>query len=140
MEEADDIARSTLRVISQAKAPVWFLENPHTKLFQRPFMQPLEARRYPCTYCMYGTDYKKQTDIWSNVPLALHHCDQPSSCCRSIAHCGRHLRTAQQGPSTSPDGFVIPGISAQEANIVPVPLLNYLIDVALFHIKDISAQ
>ena len=140
MEEADDIVRAALRVISVAKAPIWFLENPHTKLFQRPFMLPLEAQRFPCTYCMYGTNYKKQTDIWTNVPLALHHCDRPGSCCQSIARYGRHLRTAQQGPSTTSDGYTISGISAQEANIVPVPLLNYIIDVALFYIKDISAQ
>jgi hypothetical protein len=135
MDEADGIVRAALRIIAEAKAPVWFLENPHTKLFQRPFMLPLEAQRFSCTYCMYGTNYKKQTDIWSNVPLALHHCDQPGSCCQSIAHCGRHLRTAQQGPATSADGFTIPGISVQEANAVPVPLLNYLIDVALAHVK-----
>lgn len=91
VDEADDIARATLRVLSEAQAPVWFLENPHTQLYRRPFMQSLDALRASCTYCMYGTDYKKQTDIWTNIPVVLHHCDKPGVCCRSIAHCGRHL-------------------------------------------------
>ena len=32
IQEADDIAQATLRALSAAKAPVWFLENPHTQL------------------------------------------------------------------------------------------------------------
>ena len=131
LKAADEIARASLRAISDSKAPVWFLENPHTQLYQRPFMQALDALRAPCTYCMYGTDYKKQTDIWTNIPLALHHCDHPDNCCRCIAQYGHHLRTAQQGPSTTSDGFTVPGISAREANSVPPALLKYLIDTAL---------
>ena len=101
-------------------------------------MQQLEGFRAPCTYCMYGCDYKKPTDIWFNVPLALHHCDQPQHCCRCIAHFGRHLRTAQQGPSTSSTGVVTPGISVEEANSIPTALLDYLIDAAMPYTKHYS--
>ena len=84
---------------------------------------------------MYGTDYKKQTDIWTNIPIVLHHCDQPGVCCRNMVRYNRHPRSAQQGPSSSSSGDMIPGISAQEANSVPVALLDYLIDMALPHIQ-----
>ena len=141
LDSADAIVQAGLRIINKLKPEAWFMENPVGLLRHRAFMQPYSRYRHTTTYCAYGTPYRKETDIWtiwSNVPLALHHCDQPQHCCRCITHFGRHLRTAQQGPSTSSTGVVTPGITAEEANNVPTALLDYLIDAAMPYIKHYS--
>ena len=101
------------------------MENPHTLLYQQPFMSKLEPLRSTCTYCTYGTLYRKPTDIWSNIPLQLTHC--ASSPCKAQIQFGRHLATAQRGPS--PDGT--PGTPYPGAMRVPVPLCMSLIKQAV---------
>ena len=66
---------------------MWVIENPATGLLKtRPFMERLPW--VDVTYCKYGTPYRKQTRLWTNMRW------RPSRLCRS----GRHLRGAQGGP------------------------------------------
>ena len=67
MEHADAIANSVLKIVAEANPAVWFIENPVGHLQHRDFMQPLQPLKHECTFCMYGTDYRKATDIWSNI-------------------------------------------------------------------------
>ena len=73
------------------------VENPATGLLKtRPFMERLPW--VDVTYCKYGTPYRKQTRLWTNMRW------RPSrGLCRSGSRCdawedGRHLRGAQGGP------------------------------------------
>ena len=46
--------------------PLWFIENPRGGMRKMDFMHGLE--RYTVTYCQYGDDRMKPTDIWTNHP------------------------------------------------------------------------
>ena len=85
--------------------------------------------RYGCTYCKYRFKYKKPTDIWSNIPLRLLHCD--AAPCSARAASGVHARTAQQGASGD-----TPGVPRAQANFVPSRLLRVLITTAVEYLKS----
>lgn len=127
---ADTVAQAALRLIKLAEPPVWFMENPHTKLFKRPFMFALGPLRNRCTYCRYGFTYRKDTDIWSNIPLSLLHCDDTH--CASKAELGRHVCSAQQGTRSCGT----PGVRKHQSNSIPVKLLRSLITSAVKYLKD----
>ena len=129
LEHADSIVLAALDLLEIAQPCVSFIENPHTMLYKRPFMQPLESQRHCCTYCRYRFKYKKPTDIWSNVPLDLLHCDV--SPCRARATTGIHELTSQQGASGD-----TPGVPRAQANFIPNRLLRVLITAAVEHIKQ----
>jgi len=127
-EHADAIVQSVLHIFEIAQPTVWFLENPHTSLFKRPFMEKFEPFRHTCSYCFYGCDYKKPTDIWSNCPIVdLRLCSSQTPCPLKLKHDNKHPRCGQQG--TSHDGRS--GISQAEANSVPSALCTALLHAAL---------
>ncbi len=52
------------------------------------------------SYCMYGFEYRKNTDLWTNInfqPLRCH----ALSLCTEASLTGKHAKTVQRGPSTS---------------------------------------
>ena len=55
----------TLELIDELKPKYWFIENPVGLLRKFKFMKKLP--RKTVTYCQYGTDYMKPTDIWTNA-------------------------------------------------------------------------
>ena len=122
LEYADSVASAVLKVLDTAKPAVWFIENPRGYLQHRDFMQPLSALKNECSYCMYGTDYRKVTDIWSNVKCNLRCCSAATPCANAAKY-GRHPRVAQTGPSQQGQ----PGIPSSEANHVPGLLTQHLL-------------
>lgn len=132
LETADSIVMGVLELLAIAAPRVWILENPHTMLYKRPFMLPLEKLRHSCSFCKYRFKYKKPTDLWTNLPaLRLLNCDITP--CPAQASFGSHPRTSQQGPSHS-----TPGVPRAQANFIPPRLLRYLIDSAVTFLKDCS--
>lgn len=122
---ADQIVIAVRRIIDYFSPLAWFIENPHALLHLRPMMQDIDHFRHTCTYCQYGTDYKKETDIWSNLTISLKHChDTP---CAHFQAYNRHARTAQSGPTHSGT----PGTPREEAYTVPQPLMRVLMKAAL---------
>jgi len=128
---ADSVVIATFGIIAQAQPRVWFVENPHTMLYQRPFMAPLEQFRNPCTYCKYGRKHKKATDIWTNVELKLQSCSRMSPC-KNTRFASGHPATAQRGPSGQDR---VTGVPAEEAAQIPSKLLHILISAAQNHLK-----
>ena len=125
---ANSIVMAVLDIIDSAQPTVYFLENPHTNLWKQDFMMAYEDQRNLCSFCMYGTNYRKNTDIWSNIPLHLQHCSKYQRCACFCRH-QTHLRTAQIGPSNGK-----PGISVSEANAVPYKLCLHLLGLAAIHL------
>lgn len=58
------IVRKTLEIIEFFKPDYYFIENPRGKLRKLEFMQKIP--RTTVTYCQYGDNRMKPTDIWSN--------------------------------------------------------------------------
>ena len=55
-----------IKLIKELKPKYWFIENPRAGLRKMDFMQDLP--RYTVTYCQYGDERMKPTDIWTNHP------------------------------------------------------------------------
>lgn len=122
LESADAIVQAALRIIEALRPSAWFLENPRGMLRDRPFMQMYQGFRNTCTYCRYGTPYRKETDIWSNVRgLALQHC--------GVSPCA-HWRKSKCHPQTAQGGMTrngVPGTPREQAYEPPRALMDVLI-------------
>ena len=99
----------TLEIIKEIKKKnpnlIWFIENPRGVLRKMGFMEGLDRRTV--TYCQYGDDRMKPTDIWTNCkswnPKPM--CKNGDSCHVSAP---RGSRTGTQGLKGSKDRSVIP--------------------------------
>lgn len=58
------IVKKTLEIIKYFNPKFYFIENPRGVLRKMPFMQ--DMNRNTVTYCQYGDDRMKPTDIWTN--------------------------------------------------------------------------
>lgn len=100
LRAADMTAKAVLRLIRQIQPVAWVIENPTGLLRQRPFMKGLTEFLQPTTYCMFnGYEYRKETDIYTNIPCPLPHCRLTP--CKNKKNTGRHPSTAQRGPSAN---------------------------------------
>ena len=62
----DEVNQNMLRLISELSPAFWFVENPRGGMRKMDFMQGLP--QYTVTYCQYGDERMKPTDIWTNHP------------------------------------------------------------------------
>lgn len=58
------MVKKTIELIKELKPTFWFIENPRGMLRKQDFMRSLP--RKTVTYCKYGLEYQKATDIWTN--------------------------------------------------------------------------
>ena len=82
------------------KHVVWWVENPATGLLKtREIMEEWKDYKRELTYCKYGTQYRKHTNIWTNLydwtPREL--CRKGSRCAAYQGTC--HPKSAQRGPA-----------------------------------------
>jgi hypothetical protein len=87
-------------------------------------MRQYEDLRQTCTYCHYGTGYRKATDIWSSIPLSLRTCTLAADPCDYAARYGRHFLTAQRGPGKRKFGPPSLGVHPDLANHIPQDLIE----------------
>ena len=122
---ADDNVRAAREVMEYLKPRYWFIENPVGYLVTRPLMRDINHLRHLCTYCKYGTPYRKATHLWTNAILTkpLQQCTMQTPCAVKRQH-GRHLITAQSGDSKHQQG------SGGAVAVYPVPaaLIDNLLD------------
>lgn len=94
-----------LELIQELKPKYWFIENPRAGLRSVWFMKPLE--RKTVTYCQYGFDRMKPTDIWTNLNLW-----KPRDVCKNGEGCHqsapRGSRKGTQGEKSTERRGVIP--------------------------------
>jgi site-specific DNA-cytosine methylase len=58
------LAQKTMELIKELKPKYYFVENPRAMLRKMSFMQGWP--KSTVTYCQYGLEYQKATDIWNN--------------------------------------------------------------------------
>jgi len=80
---AQEIVKHTLKLIAELKPRYYFIENPRAMLRKQEFM--LDIPRKTITYCQYGLEYQKATDIWTNCKAWL-----PKPICSANSPC--HVR------------------------------------------------
>lgn len=100
-----ELAKKTLSIIESSKPMWWFIENPRGLLRKMPFMEGLI--RHTLTYCQYGDDRMKPTDIWTNASWWI-----PRPVCKNGDSCHvaapRGAKTGTQGIKGARDRGVIP--------------------------------
>ena len=94
----------TLELIALLKPKYWFIENPRGMARTLKFMR--KVPRYTVSYCQYGFNVMKPTDIWSNIKGF-----QPKLC-KNNRDCHerspRGSRTGIQGKDNAQDRGEIP--------------------------------
>ena len=101
----DKTNKHLIQLIKEINPQLYFIENPRGGLRKMKFMEGLP--RYTVTYCQYGFDYMKPTDIWTNHPNPKFKppCKNGSPCHVS---CPRGSSTGVQGLSGSVNRSKIP--------------------------------
>ena len=132
LKSADATVQAALRIISRLKPRFWFMENPKGRkpfgLRTRRFMAPYAKFCKQCTYCKYGTAYRKSTNIWTNAPVGqLEYCDHAHGYCKARSWLGYHPARAQRGPCRA-KGVKILGHGGNSNRVYPIPdkLLRHL--------------
>jgi hypothetical protein len=101
----DGVNKNVLRLITELRPLYWFIENPRGGLRKMTFMKNLP--RYTVTYCQYGDERMKPTDIWTNHPAPGF-----KPVCRNGATCHtsapRGSKTGTQGRKGKIERSLIP--------------------------------
>ena len=99
------LVEHTLELISRIRPAYWFIENPRGMLRKQAFMQDLP--RHTVTYCQYGDERMKPTDIWTNSQDWV-----PRPMCKNGAPCHvaapRGSKTGTQGRKGNYERSMIP--------------------------------
>lgn len=110
--ESDHLVRHTIYLIQRLRPSYWFIENPRGGMRKMDFMQMLP--RYTVTYCQYGDNRMKPTDIWTNHPEP-----QFRACCKNGALC--HV-SAPRGARTGTQGLK----DTRERSKIPLELCEHI--------------
>ena len=108
IEGATKLVKKALEIIAYFKPKYFCIENPLGLLRHQECMKEYESFRKTISYCKYGFPYRKNTDLWTNIPFTPHRClkDHP---CEFINAEGRHPQCVQTGYGRRKDGTKQPG-------------------------------
>ena len=97
--------KNMLKLIKELNPKYFFIENPRGGMRKMEFMQDIP--RYTITYCQYGDNRMKPTDIWTNHPNPQFKpmCKNGDSCHQSAP---RGSKTGTQGLKNSRERSIIP--------------------------------
>ena len=100
-----ELVKKTLDIIDYFKPTYWFMENPRGVLRKLPIVANLP--RKSVTYCQYGDERMKPTDIWTNSEIWV-----PRPMCKNGDPCHvaapRGSKTGTQGRSNAYERSKIP--------------------------------
>lgn len=104
-KRCDEVNRHLIELIKELNPKFWFIENPRAGLRKMDFMKDLP--RYTVTYCQYGENRQKPTDIWTNHnnPRFKPPCNPGASCHEAAP---RGSRTGTQALKNSVERSKIP--------------------------------
>ena len=111
----DAVDQNVLKLIKDLQPALYFIENPRGGMRKMEWMKGLP--RYTVTYCQYGEERMKPTDIWTNHP-------QPSfkAPCKNGDPC--HV-SAPRGARTGTQGIK----GARDRSIIPSLLCEHIVDI-----------
>lgn len=111
----DEVDQHVLDLIRALKPRFWFIENPRGGMRKMVWMKGIP--RYTVTYCQYGDNRMKPTDIWTNHPAPRFRppCKNGDSC---------HER-APRGSRTGTQGLK----GSKERSVIPAALCEHIVDI-----------
>lgn len=104
-----------IELLKDINPKLFFIENPRGGLRKMSFMQDIP--RYTVTYCQYGDNRMKPTDIWTNHPSP--HFKLP---CKNGDSC--HV-SAPRGSQTGTQGIK----GSKYRSQIPEKLCNHIVDI-----------
>ena len=106
-----ELAKKTIEIINHFQPKYLFIENPRGLLRKMDFMD--NFIRHTVTYCQYGDNRMKPTDIWTNSTIWT-----PKKACKNGDNCHiaapRGSRTGTQGLKGSYERSKIPELLCKE--------------------------
>lgn len=114
-KQCDEINKHVIDLIMELNPKYWFIENPVAGMRKMEWMQ--ELPRYTVTYCQYGENRQKPTDIWTNHPDPKF---KPP--CKQGAPCHE---AAPRGSKTGTQGLK----NRIERARIPVLLCQHIVDI-----------
>jgi hypothetical protein len=90
-----ELVNKTIEIIKHFNPQFFFIENPRGMLRKMPVME--QFKRHTVTYCQYGDERMKPTDIWTNSELWI-----PKPACKNGDPC--HV-AAPRGSQTGTQGL-----------------------------------
>ena len=111
----DKTNKHLLNLIKELKPKYYFIENPRGGLRKMDFMQGIP--RYTITYCQYGDNRMKPTDIWTNYPNPNF-----KPMCKNGDNC--HQK-APRGSKTGTQGLK----NSKERSKIPEKFCDYIVKI-----------
>jgi len=109
--------KHTIALLEGIECPYWILENPRAMLRKQRFMS--QYQRITVSYCRYGDNRMKPTDLWGKIPLFF----EPAMC----ENGNPDHNPAPRGSYTGTQGM-----SKRDAGMIPLGLSQAFYDAALF--------
>lgn len=111
----DGVNKNVLKLIEELNPKYFFIENPRGGMRKMNFMKDIP--RYTVTYCQYGDERMKPTDIWTNHtnPNFKPMCKNGSPCHTAAP---RGSKTGTQGRKNS-----------VERSLIPEELCRHIVDI-----------
>ena len=114
-KRCDEVNKHLIELIKELNPKFWFIENPRAGLRTMSFMKDLP--RYTVTYCQYGENRQKPTDIWTN-----HKNPQFKPPCKSGASCHE---AAPRGSKTGTQALK----NSIERSKIPILLCEHIVEI-----------
>lgn len=110
----DEVNQNVVKLIKELNPKYYFIENPRGGMRKMSWMQ--EFPRYTTTYCQWGEERMKPTDIWTNHP------NPNFPCCKNGDPC--HV-AAPRGAQTGTQGIK----GAVDRSRIPEKLCEYIVEL-----------
>ena len=117
----DQTNKYVLDLIQELSPKFFFIENPRGGLRKMDFMQGIP--RYTITYCQYGDNRMKPTDIWTNHPNPMF-----KPMCKNGDNC--HI-AAPRGAKTGTQGIK----GSKDRSRIPKQLCDHIVDICEIYCK-----
>lgn len=118
----DEVNKHVIELIKELNPTYYFIENPRGGMRKMSWMQ--ELPRYTVTYCQYGENRMKPTDIWTNHPNPKF---KPA--CRNGDKCHE---SAPRGSKTGTQGIK----GSIERSLIPVQLCRHIVEICEEYEKE----
>jgi hypothetical protein len=121
-----ELVKKTIEIINHYNPKHFFIENPRGMLRKMPIME--QFKRHTVTYCQYGDDRMKPTDIWTNSDIWT-----PKPACKNGDPC--HV-AAPRGSVTGTQGLK----GAYERSKIPHELCSEVLKSCLVYENQTSVS
>jgi len=113
----------TLELIRIFNPDFFFIENPASG-FMKFYLKDHPMYHNYTTYCQYGFDYMKRTNVFSNIPLNLKSCKNGDDC---------HTDTFSQRWDHKKQTHEMKALTYYDRSLIPEGLIRDILEQTMYH-------